>query len=265
MKKSEKNARIMPPVIFAIASLPLLWMANYASAGNQTQEGRSPGSPPVVVSPPNGYPGSMSTMGGNGLTFSKQPKHMDHARATHLKDATVFRSAAPESESVDFVYYGEDPALRGLQLAVALNRLHHFNRMEIELAKQAESRAKSPKVLNLAHQMRADHELMEKKVLALAKRRDIHLDGFQLATYERTVKNRMGKLNSPEFETAFLRVIERTHDETANELLLVRNGLNDTEVLALINEELPLMAAHMSLPEQVDKRRAGFEEENLGN
>lgn len=281
----------MKTQILTIATLTLFSAGSLAHAHNWkdrigsnslSDEPRGVDSPELITTPPNGYPGgSMSVgvdSGGNGFAYRADAARMDRAdrnakmrrgktaRVRHdwVEDETVYRSSAPASDNTYFAAYGEDiPALRGLQLETAVNRLHHINRKEIDLAKMGESRAKSAHVLNLAHQIRADHEKLENKVTALAKRRNINLESFQLATYEQAVKDRLDNLNGAEFETAFLRVMERGHDEAAAALRTVRNDLSDTEVRGLINEALPQMAAHRTTVLK-NKARASVEDGDLG-
>ena len=270
-------------------TVSLALLANLASAHDATWKDRvgsnslssaprGADSPDMVKIPPTGYPDtSMSTVdtGGNGMARRDRFDIYGNGdereyRTTTRRHSQVKREwrgedtayVAPVNEHY-YAVYGEDiPALRGLQLETALNRLHHINREDIELAKMAETRGKSPEFLNLAHEIRADHELMEKKVVALAKRRGITLKAYQLATYEKAVRDRLNKLNGSEFETSFLRVNEQNSFEGARSLRLVRNDINDTEVRGLINESLPRMTAHRMLPS--DKARARAEEGDLG-
>ena len=152
--------------------------------------------------------------------------------------------------------------LKGLQLELALNQMHHMNQSEIGLAKMAESKAKTPSVLNFAHQLRAEHEAMEKKVEALAGARNVSLERFELNTYEKVVKNRLNRLTAPDFETAFLRVTDRNHDMAEADLRLIRDDVNDERVTALVDESLPIIHAHKDM--SVYKGRAGVEEGDLG-
>ncbi|MGZ3669808.1 MAG: DUF4142 domain-containing protein [Bdellovibrionota bacterium] len=266
------------------ATLSVAFFAADASALNKlkdrigsnsfSDEPRGADSPGMIMVPPTGYPGnamSTSDSGGNGMAklehfdaYTPEYAHkMHHARNWENEDRVVYHSAAPSEHY--FAVYGEDiPALRGLQLETALNRLHHINRSEIALAKMAETQGKSEDFLNLAHEIRADHELLERKVLAVAQRRNITLESFQLATYEKAVRDRLAKLKGMEFETAFLRVNERGHEEAARSLRMVRNDLTDTEVRGLINESIPRMMAHMSLSNDVNRARARAEEGDLG-
>jgi predicted outer membrane protein len=279
-------------ILTVTTTLSLAFLSGYASAHDATWKDRvgsnslssaprGADSPDMVKTPPTGYPDtSMSTVdtGGNGMArrdrfdiygkgngeeieFKSMPRHTHHAKRDWKgEDTTTF--AAPVTEHY-YAVYGEDiPALRGLQLETAINRLHHINREEIELSKMAETRGKSPEFLNLAHQIRADHELLEKKVNALAKRRGLRLESYQLATYEKAVRDRLNKLKGTEFETSFLRVNEQNQVESSRSLRLVRNDLTDTEVRGLINETLPRMTAERILPS--DKARARAEEGDLG-
>jgi hypothetical protein len=90
----------------------------------------------------------------------------------------------------------------------------------------------------------------------------LRLESYQLATYEKAVRDRLNKLKGTEFETSFLRVNEQNQVESSRSLRLVRNDLTDTEVRGLINETLPRMTAERILPS--DKARARAEEGDLG-
>lgn len=237
-----------------------------------SDEPRDADSPAMIKTPPSGYPSpGMSTTdtGGNGMVHRDHfdiynfddgsERHHAHAKNVWKGEETTYAPATANYYAV----YGEDiPALRGLQLETALNRLHHINREEVEMAKMAETRGKSVEFLDFAHQIRADHEALEKKVVALAKSRGISLKSFELATYEKAVRDRLNKLNGTEFETAFLRVNEQSQEESVRSLRLVRNELTDTEARGLINETIPRMTANRMLPS--DKARARAEEGDLG-
>lgn len=277
-------------VLAAMSTLSLLFFAAEAGAHNSgkdrmgsnslSDEPRAENAPPMVKAPPSGQPeGNMSTYDPSGNGMVKRDRFDRYSNDELDADATPVRSRSAHprhdwtsdspgvssTEEHYFAFYGEDiPALRGLQLETALNRLHHINRAEIDMAKMAETQAKSADVLNLAHQIRADHEALENKVVSLANRRNISLKGFQLATYERAVRDRLSKLGGTEFETAFLRVNERGHEEAARALRMVRNDLNDTEARNLINEALPRMMAHMLTPAQQNRARARAEEGDIG-
>jgi predicted outer membrane protein len=247
-------------------------LANDDNSLSHTKRGAN--SPAVVEVPPAGMPDSgvsVTDESGNGMAKkSRFDEYSDANRRAHhgarhewvTDDTVTFHSAAPEQPY--FAFYGEDiPALRGLQLETALDRVHHVNQKEIDLAKLAESRAKSENVLNLAHRIRADHEMLDRKVIALADRRGITLERFQLSTWEKAVRDRLGKLSGLEFEHAFLRVDEREHEESTRMLRMVRNDLSDTETRNLINETIPKMTAHMNMPPE-NKARARVEEGEIG-
>jgi len=286
-------------IIAADAGANTKWKDRMGS-NSLSNEPRSDNAPSIVQVPPSGAPGiATSTVdpSGNGMArrdhfdiYSDEsaPSSRHHAANRHMRndawtndttenfDEVSTNSAAPDESNMRarhefrhddhyFAYYGEDiPSLRGLQLETALNRLHHINMKEIDMAKLAESHAKSADVLNLAHQIRADHEALENKVTALAKRRNISLNSFQLATFEKAVRDRLSKLNGTEFEQAFLRVNERGHEEAARSLRMVRNDLSDTETRNLINEALPRMTAHMNIPSTENRAKARVEEGDIG-
>lgn len=263
-----------------------LWGSN--SFSDKPRHGSSPGG---IVQPFSAHPSeAMSTIDSRpgylsralhekGPVFGQlsQGGDIDVDNEVWSEDRTVYRSSAPErademegghatmaaSRHSHFTAYGDDiAALKGLQLELALNHLHHLNQSQIGLAKMAESRATTPAVLNLAHQIRADHERMEMRVEELAERRDVRLEGFQLSTYEQVVKNRLESLDGEEFETAFLRVIDRSHDMHAADLEMIRDDVADQELTAIVDEALPSMHAHQTGTDI--KARASTEEGDIG-
>ncbi len=275
--------------LFGAGSMAFAHNTNWkdrVGSNSLSDEPRDPDSPAEITMPPNGFPSSamstsVSDSGGNAFLartnfdraereYQRNANRRRHARHDWVdknevnSDEMVYRSAAPMRSGAYFASYGEDlPALRGLQLEVALNRLHHLNRKEIDMAKMGESRAKTASVLTLAHQIRADHEKLENKVVALAKRRNINLESFQLSTYEQAIRDRLDNLSGAPFESAFLRVMERGHEEASTQLRMVRNDLADTEVRGLINEALPQIAAHKHNA-STNKARASVDEGDLG-
>lgn len=261
---------------------------------------RDASSPPMIVEPFGGMPYSaMSTIDSRpGMVVrsirESAPGYMGNARAGADRegwdeDRTVYRSSAPEA-TTDFednddvragvtagtgvggasadTYVATRPneltsrVPPALEQELALNQLHHLNRVQIGLAKIAESRAKSPRVLNLAHQIRADHEKMEKHVEQIADKHNIDLEGFQLSTYEQYVNDHLEDLEGSEFETTFLGVIGRSHDLNVASLRMIREDSGDPEIVALVEESLPTMHGH-KMGSQF-KGRAGLEEGDLG-
>lgn len=262
-----------------LALVSLSAMLSGLSAGAADQQGssgsrsnslsdrpRSSQSPPVVESPPSGAPsGAMTTSDSSGNAMAQKDRFHAAGKAGNgmaREDKTASRSSAPARGHAG---YGEDiPALRGLQASVALNRLHHINSLEIERAKMAESKAKSPEVLRLAHQIRADHEALEKKVEAVADERGIKLESFRAATYEKAVNDRLSDLEGKGFETAFLRINQRGHEMAARDLRADRGNIQDEAVRSLIGEALPAIDAHRKAPTPM-KGRASTEEEEIGD
>lgn len=284
---NKKNGLILAATLLGTAALAhgnkhaMSWGSNSFSG-----EPRHASSPMAVVEPFTGFPeSSMSTIDDRPGYLSKAltgnyrggklaTGDIDVDNDVWAEDRTVNRSAAPRPLRADdhmaygarhshFTMYGDDlAALKGIQLDLALNHLHHLNQSQIGLAKMAESKAKTPSVLNLAHQIRADHERMEAKVEDLAAKRDVKLESFQLATYELVVKDRLESLAAPEFETAFLRVIDRNHDMAASDLRMIRDDVADEEVVTLVEEELPAIHAHKAASQI--KARASTDEGDFG-
>lgn len=238
-----------------------------------SEEPRSSTSPPMVVGRQGGIPFSaLDTVDSSpGFVKKWQKERIEaRARAGWEEEETVFRSSAPGgydsfagSRDNRFINYGDDiAALSGIQLSLALNHLHHLNQSQIQLAKMAETKAHTPAVLTLAHQIRADHEKMEKKVSELADKRDVDLESFQLSTYEKVVRNRLRTLSGSEFERAFLKVVEKENELSTAEVEHLRFEVMDSEVDALAAELLPAIYAHQE--GSVFQGKAAAEESGIG-
>jgi predicted outer membrane protein len=182
------------------------------------------------------------------------------------RERIIVRAAAPERTR--FAFFGEDiVALRGLQLENALNRLHHVNQSEIAMAKMAETKATNPQVLNYAHRVRNEHQLLDLKTRALAARRGITLANYQPATYEKALARRLNQIKrGPMFEAAFLRVMNRGNDQMVEELTMVRDDLPDSSAARpLYDQALPIVTAHRdAVPSVQDRIRARLEEGDIG-
>lgn len=239
---------------------------------NFSEERRSAGAPAPVIYENAAVEGPMNTVD-TRPGFLQRERDLDRSRmrqsrAEWREDRTVYRSGAPSyssasSEHSHFTMYGDDlSSLRGLELEMALNHLHHMNQRQIEMAKMAETKAKTPSVLNLAHQIRADHERLDTRVNQIADDRSVDLESFELNTYEKVLRNRLRDLSAPEFETAFLRVIDRGHEVAAADLRMIRDEVNDEQLNLLIRDAIPAMQAHKQ--GSSFRGRAGLEDGDLG-
>ena len=200
----------------------------------------------------------------------KRHAHAEESREDWVSDEMASRSAAPRAAArygrgeTIFAFYGDIPTLKGLQLEVSLNRLHHIHQKEIDLAGLAATRAKSAEVLELARRIKADHEALDARVKALAVRRGCKLERFQLATYEKTVRTRLAKLKGEEFEAAFLRVNDRGAEESASVMRMVRSDVGDPEARDLISEAIPKIMALRAVSKEKSRAKARAEDGQLG-
>lgn len=233
---------------------------------NNRQRGAD--SPPEVVSPPSGSSeGAMSTVDPNralkAVDESRSRKAMRKAAATPYHewladDELTVEQSAPVTAG--------NPALKRLYLEKLVNKLHHMHQMDIALAKMGESKAKSTEVLNLSHQIRADHERFDKELMKMANRRDINVESFQLATHEKAVSDHLkGIKNAGQFEMAYLDVLKRGHWEAKLDFEDARDETSDTEIAEMIDRSLPAIAQHQPSNTLMNRSRAGTVEEGLGD
>jgi predicted outer membrane protein len=214
--------------------------------------------------------GESTDTGGNGMAqrsrfdiYSRENSASPNTTTTREYRRAETEEAYAKREQ-DYLDLGNDiRGLRGIQSATTLNELQHLNKKQIDLAKLAESTAKSEAVLNMAHRIRADHEMLQKKVEAVAKKLKITLEPYRLAEPEQVIMDRLKSLQGRQFELAYMRVVDRGHRDVERTLSLVRADLVDPQVRGLMYETLPTLTAHTNMYHE-NRARARVEEEEIG-
>jgi len=152
----------------------------------------------------------------------------------------------------------------------ALRTLHWKNQLEVTLARQALARAERGAVRRLAEQAVLDHELVDRRLMEIAKRLEIDLRPPAAEEHARTeqVQEMLAELtdlSGAEFEVAWLRMMVNGHREGIQQLAQLRPRVDAPEVRALLRDVLPLFDQHLSMARALQPdQRVGLAPEDSG-
>lgn len=130
---------------------------------------------------------------------------------------------------------------------MALNRLHHVNQKEIELARLAQDKAQSQELKTSAQQIMKDHQALETRVQEVAKSQNVKLQDFQPSTFEKAFMDRLKELSGSQFDQAFMQNMMMGHQEVAQDLRLARNDVQNSQVRQLIDQAIPRIQQHRQM------------------
>jgi putative membrane protein len=130
---------------------------------------------------------------------------------------------------------------------MVLNHLHHMNQMEIQLSQLAQEKASSDQIKSMARQISADHEVMEKRVLEIAKARGLWLESYQPATYERANLDRLRSYSGRDFDQAYSLILRTGHKDALEDLRGFRRDVKDPQINSLISQAMPKIQQHASM------------------
>jgi predicted outer membrane protein len=210
--------------------LPLLAAAAAVVATNQVTasngEGEQPGTSPTA-SPT--------------VTLSPSPTDTPSPSPT----ATPASSPTPTPTST--------VAIADLASTEALNFIHHVNNLEIQENQEALSRLDG-EAQEYAETVISDHRASERDVLQVATEENVSIFSFQAATYELAAANELRTLTGDEFDSAFLEHQAEEHERALATLQSMRGSVTDPEVLALIDQTIPVFQKHLDQARSLSSR-----------
>lgn len=134
---------------------------------------------------------------------------------------------------------------RGPFPAAVLGRLHLFNIQEIMMGKMAEKSGQSKEARNLGHALVRDHGTADKRVMALAKRKELDVTATG-ATLEDV---HLGK--GKKFDRNFAEAVVVDHEKDIAEIKKDREASTDDELNVLLDELLPMLEGHVKVAQQI--------------
>jgi putative membrane protein len=144
-------------------------------------------------------------------------------------------------------------SMEQMQREMVLNRLHHINQHEIELAQLAQDKAQSTQVKSAAQMILQDHQKLDDQVRSSAQGFGFELQGFQAATHEKVGMDRIKSLSGSQFDQVFVSMMKAGHKEASEALKGLRADLKDTQLKSLIDAALPRIKAHRQMTASLER------------
>jgi putative membrane protein len=146
-----------------------------------------------------------------------------------------------------------------------LSKMHHINHEEIEAGKMALERSQSLGVRNYGQRLYQDHQMSDKQLKELAKRK-----GIQLSTPEpmtaaekkhkeesKQVMQKLMTLKGANFDRLFVEHMRKGHEHAITLVKEAATKVQDTEVRSFLQQTLPTLIEHRDmaarLQQQADK------------
>jgi putative membrane protein len=153
-------------------------------------------------------------------------------------------------------------SMEQMQREMVLNRLHHINQHEIELAQLAQDKAQSTQVKSAAQMILTDHQKLDDQIKQSAQGFGFELQGYQAATHEKLGMDRIKNLSGSQFDQTFVKMMKMGHKEAGQLLKDMRADIKDSQLRTLIDATLPRIKAHrqMTVSLERDLRKSGTQQ-----
>jgi putative membrane protein len=156
--------------------------------------------------------------------------------ANAVAEATPARGVAPRNNDNEFVH------------TVAMDGM-----AEVELARLASQKAKSPEVKKFAQRMLADHSKANEELKQLASNKNITLP-TALGPEQDAEKNRLANLSGAEFDREYMSMMSAAHDRAVNAFEDESRDGGEPDIKAWAAKILPTLREHQSLAKDISSK-----------
>jgi len=176
--------------------------------------------------------------------------------AAMAQDANSEMASPTTANSAD----ESNPALSAL-----LNKANAINYEEIQMGKTAADKAgDNQALLTMAKTMRDDHQANEDAVSALARAKNVKIEGTPGSISDKL--KRMDNLNGAQFNHAFLSDAVQDHTRALRFFETERGKFRaDPDVSLYINQTIPVIRAHLEMARSMQKDLGTTNTENPAN
>jgi putative membrane protein len=124
------------------------------------------------------------------------------------------------------------------------------NLLEVRLGQTAQSKASNSAVKQFGQRMVNDHTNLESQVAALSMNNGLGLKQ-SLNSQQQSDVNRLNKLSGQAFDTAYMNLMVKDHQEDIGKFQTQSSSAKSTQVRTLATNALPVLQQHLSLATQV--------------
>ncbi|HZR79492.1 MAG TPA: DUF4142 domain-containing protein [Candidatus Binatia bacterium] len=123
---------------------------------------------------------------------------------------------------------------------------------EVQLAKIAEQRARSPQVKQFAQTMDRDHSRANERLAEVAKKVGVQVPD-QLDPDHQQLADRLTKLEADDFDADYMKAMVDDHEKDVAAFQQATQS-KDTEVAKFAEETLPVLRRHLEMARQIDNQ-----------
>ncbi|MEA2701241.1 MAG: putative rane protein [Myxococcales bacterium] len=139
-------------------------------------------------------------------------------------------------------------------------KIHHVNKMEIELGNYELKNGQSPKVKNFAAKIVRDHETADRQLAAYAKKAKIELEGSPTGNADKRDNaassedaedvqmhsdvEHVKSLKGAELDKAFASTMMTGHDKVIEMVRVAQGTVADAQLKGLLDQMLPTLVRH---------------------
>jgi putative membrane protein len=160
----------------------------------------------------------------------------------------------------------------GVDQQQLLSQMHHVDQMEIQFGRLAEANSQSKAVRNFGKRLVKDHEKLDKKITAFAKKNSVQLieptptNQAQQAETQRemTALQQLRGLQGPEFDKEFLSTMVQGHSYTLGQLQNEEGNIQNRQLKNLVKQSLPLLEQHRREANRLLARETGTKTPGMG-
>jgi putative membrane protein len=171
------------------------------------------------------------------------------ALAQNASDGTPTPTASPTEEAATpsaspSVAAAQPTAQERINNTVALNLLHHINRLEITQSQSAQSNLQTSSAQSYAQSLITEHQANEQQIQTLATQENVTIFGFQPSTYENALSAELSQTPAAEFDRAFLQAQIQGHDRALANVQQMQAIVTDAEVKAALTQAISVIQEH---------------------
>lgn len=136
-----------------------------------------------------------------------------------------------------------------------LAKLHETNQLEIEFGKLAQQKGQSAEVKQYGKQLEQDHQSADKKVMSIAKDKNLKLDSpaamndtdAKKTAEQKAALERLKKMEGRQFDQEFMKVMAEGHDHALNLIRQSKPNVRDEKIKSHLAEVEPVLEKHRSM------------------
>lgn len=136
-----------------------------------------------------------------------------------------------------------------------LAKLHETNQLEIEFGKLAQQKGSTAECKDFGKQLEQDHQNADKKVMSIAREKNLKLDApaamndddAKKTAEQKAALARLKKMEGAQFDKEFMKVMAEGHDHALSLVRDSKASVRDAKIKSHLEEVEPVLEKHRSM------------------